>query len=153
MMKTIKLLLIAGISFSAGLLVMWLYALSTLGAHRGKPPENMERISEISSSDGRFVAAIVAPRLDGLGATVSQPYQLWITSADGESRLMLEADKTNGLKVNWRSPLHLEVCYSEAQIVQFRNRFFSISTSAGLPSGRTLEVTLRKVSEDSDCQR
>lgn len=152
MRATTRFLLTVSMSFFAGLLAMWLHATYTRLESDSKPPANAKTISEVRSQDGRFVAAVVAADLDGMGATISQPYQLWLTSAEGESRLMIEADKASGLRASWRSPLQLEVCYADAQILQFRNRFFSISRSGALPSGTALEVTLRRVPKWSDCQ-
>lgn len=151
MRATIRLLLTPGMSFCAGLLAMWLYASFLRSENNSKPPANAEKISEVPSPDGRFFATVVAPNLGALGATISQPYQLWLTSGDGESRLIIEADKASGLKAIWRSPVQLEVCYADAQILQFRNRFFSISRSGALPTGTTLEITLRRASRWSDC--
>ncbi|WP_431287583.1 hypothetical protein [Roseateles chitinivorans] len=151
MKKIVKIIPIVVIALAAGILVGWLYFSSTLFGDRSLPPSGVKPVTQASSFDRRFVATIFAPQLDDLGATVSQSYQLWLAGPDGARQLMLEADKTDGLVIVWRSPLLLEICYADAQILLFKNRFFSISRSAGLPAGETVELVLRRVVKPADC--
>jgi hypothetical protein len=128
---------------------------------QNKPSEGKEIASAVSS-DQTFKAIVWRPTLDGgLGATISQPYQVWIEvikgKGDGElkSRLVFAAEKTDGLLIKWTAPLVLEICYSEAQIYDLFNRFNDI---VGKPRNHEMnidtkegEVILRKVKRISDC--
>lgn len=113
-------------------------------------PEGHESQSVVSP-EGLMRAFVWVPALSGgLGATVSQPYQVWVEDVQFASkRLMLEADKTDGLRISWVSGQTLEVCYSSAQIFKFLNRFdFAIE---GSPTIRSIEVMLRRVEDLSEC--
>lgn len=113
--------------------------------------EGQEEISLISP-DGSSRAYIWLPELGMLGATVSQPYQVWLQNLQGDKgeTLMFSADKTYGPKLHWKSAKLLELCYDNAQIGTFRNFF----TVAGGRDGQTdeIEIVLRKVAKLDDCQ-
>jgi hypothetical protein len=104
-----------------------------------------------AAPDGAIKAFVWLPRLGGLGATMSQPYQVWMQSLrdDKETQLVLEADKTDGFHLGWIGPNQLEVCYAAARIGQFRN-FFTVAKE-GSPEIYAVEILLKKVSKLEEC--
>lgn len=113
-------------------------------------------------SDGNEVSSQVAPdrfsrafvwtaETDGLGATISQPYQVWMQSLQGKSQetLILESDKTDGLKLAWAGVDMLEICYAQAQITYFRN-FFVVAEQNSSQIYK-VEIILKKVKNFNDC--
>ena len=86
-----------------------------------------------------------------LGATNSQPYQVWIQYlGDGKPRsLILKASATDGVRLSWRDIRTLEVCYGPSHISYFHNFF-----EYGGQSTRQLysvEVILKRVQKLGDC--
>ena len=65
---------------------------------------------------------------------------------------MLEADKTDEIKIKWLGTRLLEVCYSEAQISTFRNRFIDVDRTGGVTQVQTVEVMLRRVGRLDECR-
>lgn len=104
-----------------------------------------------TSPDGLMKAVVWLPGLGGLGATVSQPYQVWIQKLQGGEQkvLIFEADKTDGIGIRWKTQNELEVCYAQAQIVHFRNVF--VVAERDSPEIYKVEIMLRRVSKLSDC--
>ncbi len=138
------------LAFIAGLGVMWL----TVDSGRdGRARERVagKQVTLMVSPDKAYTAKIWLPGLDGLGATISQPHQVWIQSQAGESRLMLEADKTDQIKVRWLGARLLEVCYGDAQINTFHNRFIDVDRTGPVTQVQTVEVALRRVARLDEC--
>jgi hypothetical protein len=125
-------------------------------------PEKGIEIASALSPDQTFKAIVWLPTLEGgLGATVSQPYQVWLEvvrkKRDGKTKssLVFSADKSSPMHIRWISKSELEICYVEAQIFHFYNLFNDI---VGLPSNDETnrittkgEVVLRKVKRIDDC--
>jgi hypothetical protein len=105
----------------------------------------------VENTDGVTRAFVWIPAQSGwLGATISQSYQVWIESEKfSEKRLMVEAAKTDGLRLAWIDNDTLEVCYSDALIFMLLNKFdFVTEQSAEI---RSVEVVLRKVKSLGVC--
>ncbi len=115
-----------------------------------KLPEGHEATSQ-TAPDSFSRAFIWTPELGGLGVTVSQPYQVWIQRLQGDKQetLIMESDKTNGLKLTWVGQNVLEICYERAQITHFRN--FFVVAEQNYPRIYKVEIVLRKVDKLSDC--
>ena len=103
------------------------------------------------ASDDAFTVKIWSLKLDGLGATISQPYQVWIESKAGKQELILEADKTDGIHAKWLNNRLVELCYSEAQITKFRNRFVDVDRASREKIAETVEFRLRNVKDAAEC--
>ena len=103
------------------------------------------------SPDGLSRAFVWVPGLAGLGATVSQPYQVWLESSNrkGYRALVLEADKTDGVRLKWRGANELEICYGPSQISSFRN--FFVFAEQSVPVLYKVEIFLRRVNQLNDC--
>jgi hypothetical protein len=126
---------------------------TTIGScsHQDKLPKGREMLSR-AAPDSASRAFVWLPELSGaLGATVSQPYQVWIQSLQGgrDTRLVLVADKTHGFHLGWTAPTQLEICYADAQILQFQN-FFIVATEDS-PTIYSVEIVLKKVSRLDEC--
>lgn len=109
------------------------------------------QVQLVENADGVTRAFILIPtQSGGLGATVSQPYQVWVENEEfAEKRLMVEAEKTEGLQLAWIDGNTLEVCYSDALIFRFLNKFdFATERS---PEIRSVEVVLKKTKSLSMC--
>lgn len=139
-------------AFAGGFITSWLVSISTR-EQRATTPEQGKEVSSLLSPDRIYRAKVWLPELGGLGATVSQPHQVWLENikVSGESRLVFEADKTDEIRVKWNTPLELEICYSGAQIYRFNNRFVSVDRTSGMVEARTVEVVLRKAKRLIDC--
>lgn len=112
-----------------------------------------ELLSKVAS-DGAGRAFVWLPGSGGaLGATVSQPSQVWLQGLrdNKDESLILEADKTNGIRLNWNGPNELEICYVKAQISKFRN-FFVIARE-NQPEIYSVEIVLKKVPLLAQCQQ
>jgi hypothetical protein len=145
------LTLVALVAFVAGLAAMWL-ASSLARDHRTSSlAGDAKETAAAASPDQRYVARVILPDLDGLGATISQPIQVWVESKGGNARLMFEADKTDGVRLSWKAAQQLEVCYSDAQINRFSNRFVEVTRSGDVPQVVALEVILRRVKLLDEC--
>jgi hypothetical protein len=92
------------------------------------------------------------PELGGLGATVSQPYQVWMESLHGEphAKMIFEADHTGGLRLSWYGPRDLEICYGPAQVNRFLNYYY-VSPSEHTGTQDKVEVRLRRVEKLAQC--
>ena len=66
---------------------------------------------------------------------------------------MLEVDKTNEIKVKWLGVRLLEVCYEDAQISTFRNRFVEFDRTGSETLVQTVEVRLRRVERIDECRQ
>jgi hypothetical protein len=129
-----------------------LAALFACGYRDEQLPKGHE-VSSTTSPDGLSRAFVWMPEQSGLlGATESQPYELWVQYLKGEQTraLLLKADRTEGVRVTWKSPRELEVCYGPSQIYYLHNFFYY-----GTEQSRQLysiEVLLRRVSILADCK-
>ena len=139
-------------TFAVGFITSWLVSISTHEQRATTLKQGKEVVSALSP-DQVYRARVWLPELGGLGATVSQPHQVWLENmkVSGESRLMFEADKTDEVRVKWSTPLELEICYSGAQIHYFSNRYVSVDRTNGMAQARTVEVVLRKTKQLNDC--
>jgi hypothetical protein len=125
--------------------------LISCGSRADKLPDGHELAAQVSP-DRLSRAFVWGPELGGgLGATVSQPYQVWLQSQQGEKQraLILEADKTDGVRLAWKSPGELEICYGPSQIIRFRN--FFVVAERDSPQIYKVEILLRRVSKLGDC--
>jgi hypothetical protein len=94
--RIIKRVIWGGLLFLVSLVATWIAFVSIRENRVTSLPEGTEQIREISP-DNSNAAFVWLPTLGGLGATVSQPYQVWIESqrSQKEKRLVFEADKTD----------------------------------------------------------
>lgn len=101
--------------------------------------------------DQRSKAFIWLPELGGLGATISEPHQVWMQGLQGEKQksLIFEADKTDGVRLRWTAATELEICYAQAQIFHFRNFFVMVEIFS--PQIYQVEIILRKAPKLDDC--
>jgi hypothetical protein len=140
-------------SSRAWLLLPMAVAVSGCGPHSVERRGEGTELSSARSPDGQSKAFVWMPQSDGgLGATVSTYYQVWIQDLqhDQSEQLLLNADKTTGLRMVWSAPTELQICYVEAQISRFRN-FFSVFTR-DMSHVYSVEIVLRKVPRLMDCQ-
>lgn len=86
----------------------------------------------------------------GLGATISQPYQVWIENKRLDSKaLVVEAYKTDGFRLAWANANTLEVCYADARIYKFLN---GVDLATGdSPETVSVEIVLRRVQDLHSC--
>jgi hypothetical protein len=147
--QTVGLIVFA---FTVGFALSWLTSMA-MREQRSATMEQGEEIVSGLSPDESYRARVWLPGLGGLGATVSQPHQVWLENVKGisESRLMFEADKTDEVRVKWRMPLELEICYSDAQVSYFSNRYVSVDRTSGIAQARTVEIVLRKAKQLNEC--
>jgi hypothetical protein len=105
----------------------------------------------ITSPDGVTRAFVWIPTLSGgLGATTSQPYQIWIENTRfAGTVLVAEAYKTDGFRLSWTSEDLLEVCYADARIYKFVSGV-DFATEHSRKS-KTVEVVLRRVRSLDEC--
>lgn len=115
-------------------------------------PREGEQVAVERSPDQAYTARVLLPELDGMGATISQPYQVWIENKRNETRWVLKASRTAEIRIKWLSARELEICYNDAQIARFRSRYIDIDRSAsGEIRDQTVEVTLRHVKQLDEC--
>ena len=125
-----------------------------VGCEYGK--EQLPKGHEVSfavAPDGLSRASVWMPDQSGtLGATNSQPLQVWIQYLKGEQwrELLLKIEKTDGVKVTWRTTRELEICYGPSHIYFFRNFFeYGEQHSQQLYE---VEVQLKRVQAFADCK-
>lgn len=117
----------------------------------GESPPDGQQVQSLVSPDGVTRAFVWIPKLSGgLGATVSQPYQVWLENKRFASKeLVVEAYKTDGFHIAWATANTLEVCYSDARIYKFLNGVdFAIEKSPEIVS---VEIVLRRVQNLRAC--
>jgi hypothetical protein len=114
--------------------------------------DGVEQASE-SAPDGLSRAFVWAPKSSGtLGATSSQPYQVWIQFAkfDKPQALILKVAETDGVVVKWAGPRVLEICYGPSHIYYFNN-IFDQADQVTRQLYR-VEIQLRRVQSKSECK-
>ena len=110
---------------------------------RGPDHSSGEIISTQTSQDGQIKALIWSPDLSG-SVGISQPYEVWVQRLPrGKKELISSADKTDGIRISWKSPNELDICYVDARILQFRSYFWA--------DDHEIEIMLRKVQQLNDC--
>jgi hypothetical protein len=107
---------------------------------------------KLDSPDGQVEAVLRAVDISGTDM-VSQPYQValfYLKDAAVEPHMVLLADRTNGLMLKWVGPRLLRICYDDAEILDFNNRFvpFDSSTQMVYPD---IEVVLSKTKDRRVC--
>lgn len=116
------------------------------------PRKNGRELQSAVSHDETLRAVLWMPEQSGpFGATVSDLYQVWLESFPSATNqlLVLEADKTAGMQLSWTKMDQLEICYSDAQILNFRNRYATLDSNS-LDVHKT-EIVLRRVDALSNC--
>jgi hypothetical protein len=129
--------------------VVWIFVLLVSCDDRIKELQEGRVVAVQTAPDGLSKAFVWLPELGGLGATVSQPYQVWMQKGEKQRALIFEADKTDGVRLAWKSPSELAVCYQHAQITHFIN-FFVVAEQDSWQIYE-VEIVLRKVQKLSDC--
>lgn len=136
------------VTFLAGFAAMWIVSNVQQENEATSLMPGREQIRQVAPNNSA-VAFVWLPDISG-SVMVSQPYQVWIESKQpSKKRLVLEADKTDSISLAWRGSELLEICYSDAQITLFRNRF--VAAEQDSPQVREVEIVLRKVQKRSDC--
>jgi hypothetical protein len=150
--KIIISIAISVFAFIAGFIASWLSSI-TMHEQRVTTPNKGKEVALVLSPNQLYQAKVWLPELDAMGATVSQPFQVWLENkvSNNHRRLVFEADKTDELRVRWDTQLGLEICYSDAQIHRFNNRFVSVDRKGGMAEARTVEIVLRRVKNIGDC--
>lgn len=128
--------------------LLFLVLLVGCGDRIEKLPRGHE-VAAQTSPDGLSKAFVWLPELGGLGTTVSQPYQVWIQKGEKQKELIFEADKTDWIRIAWKAPSELEICYDQAQITHFRNLFVVLEQNSS--QTYEVEIVLRRVQKFSDC--
>ena len=135
------------------LLVTVVAALSATGCSSNvDAPRDGENIGVVRSPDQNFEAVIRKVDIDST-IMVAQWYQVLIRSLviePQEFKVMLSADKTEGLHLRWNESGQLEVCYGPAQIGSFRNTFVAYSREP--IRLETAEIVLRRTKSLADCR-
>lgn len=146
--ESMKRLIWIVVAFLVGLVTMWIVSIAQRENEATSLMSGREQTRQ-AAPNSSVVAFVWLPDISG-SVMVSQPYQVWIESKQpSKKRRVLEADKTDSISLAWRGSGLLEICYSDAQITQFKNRF--VAVEQGLPQVREVEIVLRKVQKVSDC--
>jgi hypothetical protein len=140
---------VAGVAVGAA--GIWLIQDQFVGHRFNHRLDKVNQQTQIPSPTQRYFALVVLPQQGGLAATTSQPIQVWIKTVDGQTKLVLEADKTDLVSAKWLGPDRLQICYSDAQISFFNNRFNDIKIRNGLPEIQSIEVILHRAASVSSC--
>jgi hypothetical protein len=136
-------------SVSKWFFIVWVLVFLTSCDGRVENLSEGREISTQTAPDGVSKAFVLLPKLGALGATVSQPYQVWMQKDERHKALIFEADKTDGVRLAWKSPRELEICYGQAQITHFTN-FFVVAEQEARQIYH-VEIVLRKAQKLSDC--
>jgi hypothetical protein len=128
-----------------------LVLLTSCEPRREEPGEGVE-LASATEPGGAVRAFAWLPALGGIGATVSQPYQVWMQSPHGEphNKMIFEADHTDGVRLSWKGPRALEICYGPAQINRFVNYYY-VAPDEHTGAADKVEVRLRRVDRLADC--
>jgi hypothetical protein len=129
--------------------IVWILVLLVSCDDRIKELQEGSAVAIQTAPDELSKAFVWLPELGGLGATVSQPYQVWMQKGEKQRALIFEADKTDGIRLTWKSSSELEICYKQAQITHFLN-FFVVAEQDSSQIYQ-VEIVLRKVQKLSDC--
>lgn len=129
-------------------------ALTSLFVGCGDSSNSLTRGKEVSSAvapDARSRAFVWYPQQSGLGATNSQPFEVWIKYASGDDKLrrVFSAERTAGVRLKWIDPRTLEICYGPSYVLKFENFF-----DHGEQHSQDLyhvEILLRRVSKLTEC--
>ncbi len=134
-----------------GMRAFFLLVVLITGCDRAEELKKGETVEVRISPDEKVRAFVWMPKLTGeLGATVSQPYQVWIEFKDDQvKKLMLEGDKTSPFKIHWINSEQLQICYSNAKIYKFRNRYAIASEHS--EDIHEVEVILHRVGDLKEC--
>lgn len=105
------------------------------------------------SPNGAVEAVLVAIDLGegGLGATISQSYQVYLRSKRpgvNETLVVLAAQRTDGFRLRW-SGQKLFICYAEAHIFRINNRFYV--SGADHEALDDVEIILQRVNNLKEC--
>ena len=115
--------------------------------------------------DGLSRAFVWVPKMGSvLGATLSQPYEVWLEGRKGEMvrgmkgqqgemvrEMVFQAIRTDGVCLAWRAPRELEICYESGTHIGHFNNLFVVAEEHS-PDIYEVEIILRKVQKLSDCQ-
>ncbi len=108
-------------------------------------------LATAASPDNRFVATVREVDISG-SVMVSQPYQVFV-EADAYGRRQTDvvylADKTGAPEIVWVGASTLALCYSSANILEFRNRVYSTNPEGAEVS--EAEVVLVRHNEGDAC--
>lgn len=113
------------------------------------------RLVESKVSPNDMVQAVVsAVNMPGpsYGATMTQPYQVYLRSRRGNNhapRVILAAQRTQGMRVRWASSEMLFICYVDGHIFEFKNRF--AVDRKNQPPLDPVEIVLRRVEKLDQC--
>lgn len=132
--------------------VFLLMIIAGCGEHSEHLQKGIESVSR-SAPGGLSRAFVWVPKTsDTLGATNSQQYEVWMQYAkdDKQPSLILRADATDGLIVDWKGPQQLEICYGPSHIYYFNNLFDRADQYAR--QLYRVEIVLRRVQAFSDCK-
>lgn len=141
--------------FITTLLILVLYSYityKTCSNIKGKFRSGHELVAKLAP-DGKTKAFIWLPELGPLGATISQPYQIWMERLDGDKSrsLVFEADKTDGVGLKWKASDELCICYVQAQITRFKNFYVAVERKSEKIKIYKVGILLKNVSNLTEC--
>lgn len=153
--KKLKTIGIALMAFFFGLFIMFSLRMGVRQMQETMPRQG-QQITAVLSPDQAYTARVWRPDIDGLGAAMPQPYEVWIENKRSELKLILKASRTAEISIKWLSARELEICYNDAQIDEFRSpyRDFDRTMKYDLRSeeDRTTNVILRRVTQFDECR-
>ena len=90
----------------------------------------------------------------GYSGTSARPFQVFINnyrSSSVHGAVVLAAQRTDGLRVGWVDDHRLIICYADADIFYFKNRYAFARKNE--PPLDTVEIILRRVNNLEQCHR
>jgi hypothetical protein len=137
----------------AGGILTWLLMIAAEDRRKKEVSVGRETFSK-PSADRRLIASVFTPDIQGLGATISQPLQVWIrdNSVQNSMRLVLSATRAPFLALRWKDNSTLEVCFEKANIDEFTNSYFSTDRDTKKNVDVTVEIILKRVRDRVDCE-
>jgi hypothetical protein len=134
------------------LIVCFLVAFAGCGNDTNRLQEGTQSNSQVAP-DGLGRSFIWLPKgTNTLGATNSQPYEVWVENLQGEKSqmLVLKADATDGVAIAWKGARELEICYGPSHIYYFNNLFDHADQKSR--QLYRVEVHLRQVQSLLECK-
>lgn len=128
---------------------------SLMGCGRNLDVVREGKVIESKISPNGMVEAVVSAVDNGdggLGATMSQAYQVYLrTKRPGlkDIQVVLAAQRTEGFRLHWAMDSRLIVCHATAHIFRIDNRFY-VSGKDHVASD-DVEVVLRRVEKLEEC--
>lgn len=111
--------------------------IASCSGHSESTLPNGAEVSSKTAPDGRSRAFVWAPKTsDVLGATNSQPLQVWLQYGKDSAQpsLVLKVDATDGVAISWKGSNELDICFGPTHVYFFNNLFDRADESLTLRS-------------------